>query len=74
MDVEKVLECLNQALELQHRSILQFNRRSSTRPARAWRRSPRCAATPRPKVAKVSSDSDPAKVIDGWLRRARREP
>jgi bacterioferritin (cytochrome b1) len=25
MEVDKVLECLNQALELQHRSILQFN-------------------------------------------------
>jgi len=25
MDVDKVLDCLNQALELQHRSILQFN-------------------------------------------------
>jgi bacterioferritin (cytochrome b1) len=25
MDVERVLKCLNQALELQHRSILQFN-------------------------------------------------
>jgi bacterioferritin (cytochrome b1) len=25
MDVDKVLECLNEALRLQHRSILQFN-------------------------------------------------
>jgi len=25
MDTDKVLECLNEALELQHRSILQFN-------------------------------------------------
>ena len=25
MEVDKVLECLNEALELQHRSILQFN-------------------------------------------------
>jgi bacterioferritin (cytochrome b1) len=25
MDVDKVLECLNRALELQHRSILQYN-------------------------------------------------
>ena len=25
MDVDKVLKCLNEALELQHRSILQFN-------------------------------------------------
>ena len=25
MEVEKVLECLNEALELQHRSIIQFN-------------------------------------------------
>ena len=25
MDVDKVLECLNEALELQHRSILEFN-------------------------------------------------
>jgi bacterioferritin (cytochrome b1) len=25
MDVDQVLECLNEALELQHRSILQFN-------------------------------------------------
>jgi hypothetical protein len=29
---------------------------------------------PTTKVAKVSSNSDPAKVTDGWLRRARREP
>jgi bacterioferritin (cytochrome b1) len=86
MELDKVLECLNQALELQHRSILQFNLASGAMfglevqavTADLWqfaqaeldetrRLVEKIAALggdPTTKVAKVSWNSDPAKVID----------
>jgi bacterioferritin (cytochrome b1) len=86
MDTDKVLEALNKALELQHRSILQFNLASGAMfglevqavTADLWqfaqaeldetrRLVEKIAALggePTTKVAKVSWNSDPAKVID----------
>jgi bacterioferritin (cytochrome b1) len=86
MEVAKVLECLNEALELQHRSILQFNLASGSMfglevqavTADLWqfaqaelddtrRLVEKIAALggdPTTEVAKVSWNSDPAKVID----------
>jgi len=89
MDVEKVIECLNEALALQHRSVLQFNLASGSMfglevqavTADLWefakaelddtrRLVEKVAALggdPTTKVAKVSWNSDPAKVIDALI-------
>ena len=89
MDVEKVLECLNEALALQHRSVLQFNLASGSMfglevqavTADLWvfakaelddtrRLVEKIAALggdPTTKVATVSWNSDPAKVIDALI-------
>jgi len=89
MDEKNVLKCLNEALQLQHRSLLQFNLASGSMfglevqavTADLWefakaelddtrRLVEKVAALggdPTTKVAKVSWNSDPAKVIDALI-------
>ena len=89
MDIEKVIEYLNEALTLQHRSVLQFNLASGSMfglevqavTADLWefaqaelddtrRLVEKIAALggdPTTTVAKVSWNSDPAKIIDALI-------
>ena len=89
MDVEKVIECLNEALALQHRSVLQFNLASGSMfglevqavTADLWefakaelddtrRLVEKVAALggdPTPKVAKVTWNGDPRRMLDALI-------
>ena len=86
MEVDAVLQCLNEALELQHRSVLQFTLASGSMfglevqsvTADLWKfaqeelddtrrlveKIAALGGDPTTKVAAVSWNSDPAKVID----------